>query len=50
MPINVDCFKAYGIRGRIPDQLNADIAYRICNAGLMQEKVSEILALIDKLP
>jgi phosphomannomutase len=25
----LDCFKAYDIRGRVPDQLNADIAYRI---------------------
>jgi phosphomannomutase len=32
MPINIECFKAYDIRGRIPDQLNADIAYRIGNA------------------
>jgi phosphomannomutase len=32
MPIQIDCFKAYDIRGRIPDQLNADIAYRIGNA------------------
>jgi phosphomannomutase len=32
MTINIDCFKAYDIRGRIPDQLNTDIAYRIGNA------------------
>ncbi|MCK5363427.1 MAG: phosphomannomutase, partial [Gammaproteobacteria bacterium] len=32
MPIEITCFKAYDIRGRIPDQLNADIAYRIGNA------------------
>jgi phosphomannomutase len=32
MPIKIDCFKAYDIRGRIPDQLNPDIAYRIGNA------------------
>jgi hypothetical protein len=25
MTINIDCFKAYDIRGRIPDQLNTDI-------------------------
>jgi phosphomannomutase len=28
----LDCFKAYDIRGRIPDQLNDDIAYRIGRA------------------
>ena len=32
MPISIDSFKAYDIRGRIPDQLNPDIAYRIGNA------------------
>ena len=32
MPIKIDCFKAYDIRGQIPDQLNADIAFRIGNA------------------
>jgi phosphomannomutase/phosphomannomutase/phosphoglucomutase len=32
MPIKIDCFKAYDIRGRIPDQLNPDVAYRIGNA------------------
>ena len=29
MKNSIDCFKAYDIRGRIPDQLNEDIAYRI---------------------
>jgi len=28
----MDCFKAYDIRGRVPDELNADIAYRIGRA------------------
>jgi len=32
MPIKIDCFKAYDVRGRVPDQLNEDIAYRIGNA------------------
>jgi len=32
MKINIDCFKAYDIRGRIPDQLNPDVVYRIANA------------------
>ena len=26
------CFKAYDVRGRIPDDLNEDVAYRIGNA------------------
>lgn len=28
----LSCFKAYDVRGRVPDQLNADIAYRIGRA------------------
>ena len=32
MPIEIDCFKAYDVRGQIPNQLNADICYRIGNA------------------
>ena len=32
MPITIDCFKAYDIRGQIPNQLNPDVAYRIGNA------------------
>ena len=30
--MRIDCFKAYDVRGRIPDQLNEDVAYRIGNA------------------
>jgi len=28
----ITCFKAYDIRGRIPDELNVDVAYRVANA------------------
>ena len=28
----ISCFKAYDIRGRVPDELNEDIAYRIGRA------------------
>lgn len=28
----ISCFKAYDVRGRVPDQLNEDIAYRIARA------------------
>ncbi|MGI9234294.1 MAG: phosphomannomutase [Woeseiaceae bacterium] len=30
--MNIDCFKAYDIRGQIPNQLNVEVAYRIGNA------------------
>jgi phosphomannomutase/phosphomannomutase/phosphoglucomutase len=30
--MKINCFKAYDVRGRIPDQLNEDIAYRIGRA------------------
>ena len=32
MSDTLDCFKAYDVRGRIPDQLNEDIAFRIGRA------------------
>jgi phosphomannomutase len=32
MPQSLDCFKAYDIRGRVPDELNTDIAGRIGQA------------------
>jgi phosphomannomutase len=32
LSISIDCFKAYDIRGQIPNQLNPDVAYRIGNA------------------
>jgi len=32
MPLLIDCFKAYDIRGQIPNELNADVAYRVGNA------------------
>lgn len=32
MPISIDCFKAYDVRGQIPTQLNDDVVYRIGNA------------------
>ncbi len=31
-PIEITCFKAYDVRGKLPDQLNEDIAYRIGRA------------------
>ena len=30
--MKISCFKAYDIRGRIPDQLNEDVAYRVGRA------------------
>jgi len=32
MTMTIDCFKAYDIRGQIPNQLNPDVAYRIGHA------------------
>lgn len=32
MSNELTCFKAYDIRGRVPDELNADIAYAIGRA------------------
>ena len=30
--MEITCFKAYDVRGRIPDELNPHVAYRIANA------------------
>lgn len=32
MPGPITCFKSYDVRGRVPDQLNEDVAYRIGRA------------------
>jgi len=34
--VAISCFKAYDIRGRIPDEINEDIAYRIGRAFALQ--------------
>ena len=43
MPITIDCFKAYDIRGQIPSQLNPDVAYRIGNATVEYLKAKKIV-------
>jgi len=30
--MEINCFKAYDLRGRIPDELNEEVAYRVANA------------------
>jgi phosphomannomutase len=35
MSAEISCFKAYDVRGRVPDQLNEDVAYRIGRAFAM---------------
>lgn len=37
------CFKAYDIRGRIPDELNEDIAYRIGRAYAQQLNATDVV-------
>jgi phosphomannomutase len=34
MTLKIECFKAYDIRGQIPNQLNVEIAYRVGNAAV----------------
>ena len=43
MPIQIDCFKAYDIRGKIPDQLNNDITYRVGNANVEYLKAKSVV-------
>ena len=39
----ITCFKAYDIRGRVPDQLNEDVAYRVGCAIVNYLKAKKIL-------
>lgn len=40
---SIECFKAYDIRGRVPDQLDEDLAYRIGRAYAETEKASRVV-------
>jgi phosphomannomutase len=44
---DITCFKAYDVRGRIPDQLNEDIAYRIGQAYAAYIKPREVVVGYD---
>ncbi len=48
--MNVNCFKAYDIRGRLPDELNEDIAYRIGRAYAEFLKPSQVAVGRDVRP
>ena len=41
--MKINCFKAYDVRGRIPDELNPDIAYRIGNATAVYLEAKEVV-------
>jgi phosphomannomutase len=43
MPESLSCFKAYDVRGRIPDELNEDIAYRIGRAYAQVVKPNKVV-------
>lgn len=47
MKIEINCFKPYDIRGRIPDQLNEEIAYRIGRAYAMWLKPRNVVVGYD---
>jgi phosphomannomutase len=47
MRIEINCFKPYDIRGRIPDQLNEEIAYRIGRAYAMWLKPKNVVVGYD---
>lgn len=48
--VNIECFKAYDIRGRLPDQLNEDIAWRIGRAYTDFLKPSTVVVGYDIRP
>ncbi len=41
--MKIDCFKAYDIRGRLPDQLNEEIAWRIGRAYAQYVKPQQVV-------
>lgn len=43
MALKIECFKAYDIRGQIPNELNVDIAYRVGNAAVEFLKAKRIV-------
>ena len=47
MTDKMSCFKAYDVRGRVPDQLNTDVAYRIGRAYAEFLKPEEIVVGYD---
>jgi phosphomannomutase len=38
MSKTINCFKAYDARGKVPDDLNAEIAYRIGRAYALPDR------------
>ena len=48
--MNLSCFKAYDIRGRIPDQLNEDVAYRVGRAYAQFLRPKAVVVGQDVLP
>lgn len=47
MTEEMSCFKAYDVRGRVPDQLNSDIAYRIGRAYVEYLKPKQVVVGFD---
>ena len=43
MSREITCFKAYDVRGRVPDELNEDIAYRIARAYALQIQPEKVV-------
>lgn len=41
------CFKAYDIRGRVPDELNEDVAYRTDRAFAQILQLAEFVVVRD---
>lgn len=47
MPENLSCFKAYDVRGQIPNEINEDIAYRIGRAFAEVVKPKKVVVGFD---
>ena len=47
MSLNVACFKAYYVRGLVPDELNEEIAYAIGRAYTQRIKPKHVVVVHD---
>ena len=48
--IEIGCFKAYDLRGKVPDELNTDIAYRVgCAYAALLKPVSVAVGRDNRL-
>ena len=48
MTMDLSCFKAYDLRGRVPDQLNPQLAERIGRNGRLHDNERALVKFIEQ--